>query len=150
MQQLLVEDTLLGLELLELRDALEVSDGTSESTSESSSSLDVSPMYVRLSCAESCASSAAEYCSLMTCFVWFGLYGRGDLILLGEMERPLGMSTDMCRRCDLLERLDGAAATAGVAPDDGTSRMFSLRPVVGSTVCSFAGSCDTWYPSMMY
>lgn len=33
---------------------------------------------------------------------------------------------------------------------DGTSRMFNTRPVVGSVVEAWAGSCDTWYPSMMY
>jgi hypothetical protein len=31
----------------------------------------------------------------------------------------------------------------------GTSRMLSLRPVVGSTVNSREGSWETWYPSMM-
>jgi hypothetical protein len=31
----------------------------------------------------------------------------------------------------------------------GTSRMFSMRPVVGSVVESWAGSWETWYPSMM-
>lgn len=28
--------------------------------------------------------------------------------------------------------------------DEGTSRMFRMRPVVGSVVESMAGSCDTW------
>jgi hypothetical protein len=32
---------------------------------------------------------------------------------------------------------------------DGTSRMLRMRPVVGSVVEDWAGSCDTWYPSMM-
>jgi hypothetical protein len=31
----------------------------------------------------------------------------------------------------------------------GTSRMFRARPVVGSTVESSLGLCETWYPSMM-
>jgi hypothetical protein len=31
----------------------------------------------------------------------------------------------------------------------GTSRMFRMRPVVGSVVDDCPGSCDTWYPSMM-
>jgi hypothetical protein len=32
---------------------------------------------------------------------------------------------------------------------DGTSKMFRTRPVVGSVVDDWAGSWDTWYPSMM-
>jgi len=32
---------------------------------------------------------------------------------------------------------------------DGTSRIFSTRPVVGSVVEDTAGSWETWYPSMM-
>jgi len=32
---------------------------------------------------------------------------------------------------------------------DGTSRIFRERPVVGSVVESWAGSWETWYPSMM-
>jgi hypothetical protein len=32
---------------------------------------------------------------------------------------------------------------------DGTSRMFRTRPVVGSVVDDWAGSWETWYPSMM-
>jgi len=32
---------------------------------------------------------------------------------------------------------------------DGTSRMFKTRPVVGSVVDDWAGSWETWYPSMM-
>jgi len=31
----------------------------------------------------------------------------------------------------------------------GTSRMFKTRPVVGSVVEAWAGSWETWYPSMM-
>jgi hypothetical protein len=31
----------------------------------------------------------------------------------------------------------------------GTSRMFRIRPVVGSVVESWPGSWDTWYPSIM-
>jgi hypothetical protein len=31
----------------------------------------------------------------------------------------------------------------------GTSRMFKIRPVVGSVVDDCAGSWETWYPSMM-
>jgi len=37
-------------------------------------------------------------------------------------------------------------------PEDlswGTSRMFNMRPVVGSVVDDWPGSCDTWYPSIM-
>jgi hypothetical protein len=33
--------------------------------------------------------------------------------------------------------------------DLGTSRMFSSRPVVGSTVETSLGLCEMWYPSMM-
>lgn len=32
---------------------------------------------------------------------------------------------------------------------DGTSSMFRTRPVVGSVVEAWLGSCETWYPSMM-
>jgi len=31
----------------------------------------------------------------------------------------------------------------------GTSRMFRMRPVVGSVVDDCPGSWETWYPSMM-
>jgi hypothetical protein len=34
--------------------------------------------------------------------------------------------------------------------EDGTSRIFKIRPVVGSVVEAWAGSWETWYPSMMY
>jgi hypothetical protein len=32
---------------------------------------------------------------------------------------------------------------------DGTSRMLRTRPVVGSVVEDWAGSWETWYPSIM-
>jgi len=41
---------------------------------------------------------------------------------------------------DLLDLLDFS---------DGTSRIFSMRPVVGSVVEDTTGSCETWYPSMI-
>jgi len=33
--------------------------------------------------------------------------------------------------------------------EDGTSRIFKMRPVVGSVVDEWAGSWETWYPSIM-
>lgn len=89
-----------------------------------------------------------------------------------ERGRPLGTSTlrcesrrdslreDECKdecedECDDLE-LEECLELDELDLDDrlddfstGTSRMFRTRPVVGSVVDEMAGSCETWYPSMM-
>jgi hypothetical protein len=70
---------------------------------------------------------------------------------------------DECEECDDLEleeclddELEECLELDELDLDDrledfstGTSRMFRTRPVVGSTVDETAGSCETWYPSMM-
>lgn len=102
--------------------------------------------------------------SLVAC----GETGFGDCIWEAESGRPLGMSLARARdsrreeeeeEClleeddDLLEEedLDDLEDEEDFEdlPADGTSRMFRTRPVVGSVVEDWAGSCDTWYPSMM-
>lgn len=160
MQHELPELTLDGDELLVDRD---VSDGTSESLSESmyesESELDTDEAGDMV-CLEkrllSWSSVALSYCVLMTWRVWCGRSGFGAMIFDGESERPLGIDAVLARResfledlCDELScrRWDDDAAEALFLP--GMSRMLSLRPVVGSVVFSLAGSCDTWYPSMM-
>lgn len=102
--------------------------------------------------------------------------GCGDLILDMESGRPLGMSRerlDSRRDSRLLDEDDECLSRDEclslldecldedecfelrdldeLEPDSpvGTSRMFNLRPVVGSTTCDSAGSWVTWYPSMM-
>lgn len=67
--------------------------------------------------------------------------GFGETIFEGESARPLAMSADTRRECRFRDE------AAGGAPEEdfpaGTSKMFSLRPVVGSVVNSRAGSCET-------
>jgi hypothetical protein len=53
-------------------------------------------------------------------------------------EEELFLSDEECLDEDLWEDFS-----------DGTSRMFKTRPVVGSVVDDWPGSCETWYPSMM-
>ena len=69
----------------------------------------------------------------------YGLEGFGCCILEGERARPLATSAEARWECFEVR-----------SPPPGTSRTFSLRPVVGSTVYSTAGSWETWYPSRMY
>ena len=68
----------------------------------------------------------------------YGFDGFGWAILLGDNERPLAISMD----CRFAPRFDTGVA-AGAADDLGTSRILSERPVVGSLVDGWAGSCDT-------
>jgi hypothetical protein len=91
--------------------------------------------------------------------------GFGDLICDMDSGRPFGMSTeswdtllldDRCEeRCDEslecreLLLLDEEWCDLDECLRCGTSRMFSSRPVVGSTVDGSLGLCETWYPSMM-
>lgn len=53
------------------------------------------------------------------------------MILLGDSERPFGISAG-CRMAPRFDIDSGGALT--VERDDGTSRMLSERPVVGSLV----------------
>lgn len=102
--------------------------------------------------------------------------GLGDLIWETERGRPLGISTLRCEsrrdslredeceeECDdfeleecLDDELEECLELDELDLDDrlevfstGTSRIFRTRPVVGSVVDGTAGSCETWYPSMM-
>lgn len=71
----------------------------------------------------------------------------------GDRPRPVAIGTVDLRRAAVVLVL---MLRMGLVVDDdlldagGTSRMLSLRPVVGSVVCSRAGSWDTWCPSMTY
>jgi len=47
------------------------------------------------------------------------------------------------------ERFDELVFEDLLEDSGGTSRMFKTRPVVGSVVDDWAGSWETWYPSMM-
>ena len=146
-------DTDEGDELLDDRD---VSDGTSESASLSESSDSSRVAWLKRDV--SFAIVAGSYSVVTIWRVWFGLMGVGETILDGERARPLGISVLTRRECRLALLLlvaevweagaVGAAAELGFAL--GISRTFSFRPVVGSVVNSLAGSCETWYPSMMY
>lgn len=143
---------LLGVLVLLLR---ELRDGTSELPSLSSSSLEES-----LSSDSSSCWAARRYVSASTDlglnFSWamarvsWGFLGWGDLICEGESERPLGTSVLVCRLWpeDVFARDAGLLEAAPLG--GGMSMILSLRPEVGSTTDSRAGSWDTWWPSMMY
>jgi hypothetical protein len=111
--------------------------------------------------------------------VAWGVTGLGDLISETESGRPLGMSTErlrLSRRDSRLEEDDEECLSfeewdfelevldeecfedreLSLEEEDlcedfseGTSRMFKIRPVVGSVVDDCPGSWETWYPSMM-
>jgi len=83
-----------------------------------------------------------------------------------ERGRPLGMSVLAARasrreeeeECLLeeellleedLDDLEDEDDLEDLLEEDGTSRMFKTRPVVGSVVEDWLGSWETWYPSMM-
>jgi len=105
------------------------------------------------------------------CLVAWGEIGFGDLICEVERGRPLGISRakesrslrredEECLEEDLLEEewreewelLEEEEDLLEDLLEDfslGTSRMFNTRPVVGSVVEDWAGSWETWYPSMM-
>jgi hypothetical protein len=151
-QQLLPELTLEGDDEFVDRD---VSEGTSESSSESkyesSSDMDVVDEAGDIDCpakrVESASRAALSYCVWMTWRVWLGRSGLGETILEGESERPLGTeAVDAALTRRLCEERDDVwwedEDEDLVLP--GMSRMLSLRPVVGSVVWSFAGSCETW------
>jgi len=120
------------------------------------------------------AGFKAPYSVSRMYFVACGETGFGCWIWETDNGRPLGMSVDRARdsrreleECLLdeweedleLEDLEEDLCEEDLEEDlleewrsersDGTSRMFRTRPVVGSVVESWAGSCETWYPSMM-
>lgn len=83
-----------------------------------------------------------------------------------ERGRPLGMSVLAARasrreeeeECLLEEELLLEEDLDDLEEEDdlddllelgGTSSTFKTRPVVGSVVEAWPGSCETWYPSMM-
>jgi hypothetical protein len=134
-------ETLDGLELAELREL--VKDGTSESTSESSS--DESSSMLAYPKRWVSSSTVTLLYPLTMWAVWTGLYGFGDLIWDGEHGRPTGTSRETRRELRELRSL----VLEDLALEAGTSRMLSLRWVVGSRTDWWAGSCVQWYPSMM-
>ena len=87
-----------------------------------------------------------------------GDMGLGALICETERGRPLGMSTerlprDLCDEDDLCESREWREELLEEEEEEeedledlclGTSRMFRARPVVGSTVDSSLGLCETW------
>jgi hypothetical protein len=99
-----------------------------------------------------------------------GVTGLGDWISETDSGRPFGMSTVRLRlsrreaRLELddeclsrEECLDERLSLSPACLDEldleedlwwdfscGTSRMFRMRPVVGSVVDDWPGSCDTW------
>jgi len=112
------------------------------------------------------AASRVPYSLSRIALVACGETGFGDWIWEMESGRPLGMSVlaaRASRREDeeeclleeevlLEEDLDDDLEEDDLddlLEADGTSRMFKTRPVVGSVVEAWAGSWDTWYPSMM-
>jgi hypothetical protein len=144
-------------------------DGGEMSYSSSSSKVVALKRLVSCSTVEMLSS---PYSASRMCFVACGETGFGDWICETESGRPFGMSVarardsrreeeeclleleclsleeeedlleDLCEEEDLEEDLRSDLS-------EGTSRMFKTRPVVGSVVESWAGSCETWYPSMM-
>lgn len=62
----------------------------------------------------------------------------------------LDLEDDLCDEDeDLDEDLDDLCEDDEEDLSDGTSRMLSSRPVVGSVVDAILGLWATWYPSMM-
>jgi hypothetical protein len=113
------------------------------------------------------AASRVPYSVSRIALVACGEIGFGETIWETERGRPFGISVEAARasrreeeeEClleeeDLLEEdLDDLSDLLEDLEDllevDGTSRMFKTRPVVGSVVEAWAGSWETWYPSMM-
>lgn len=142
------EDTELGELLLLLREL--VSEGTSEPLSESDSDSLSSESLKSVAARRALSASMLGFMkrSCTTCRVACGLVGKGDWICDGERERPLGTWTELRRECPLdvevEKRLDvRSLPVSGWLLEKGMSRMFSFRPVVGSTTDSLAGSCET-------
>jgi len=112
------------------------------------------------------AASRVPYSVSRIALVACGEIGLGDWIWEMERGRPLGMSVLAARasrreeeeECLLeeevlleedLDDLEDEDDLEDLLEVDGTSRMFKTRPVVGSVVEAWAGSWETWYPSMM-
>jgi len=110
------------------------------------------------------AASRMPYSVSRIALVACGEIGFGDWIWEMERGRPLGMSVLAARasrreeeECLLEEEVLLEEDLDDLEEDDledllevdGTSRMFKTRPVVGSVVEAWAGSWETWYPSMM-
>jgi hypothetical protein len=139
-----------------------VEDGQSKSESLSSSRVVSEKRLVR---SATVTVSRVPYSVSRIALVAWGEIGFGDCIWETERGRPLGMSVEAARasrreeeeEClledlsDLLEEdLDDLLEDLeDLLEEDGTSRMFKTRPVVGSVVDAWAGSWETWYPSMM-
>jgi hypothetical protein len=118
----------------------------------------------RLVRAATVAASSVPYSVSRIALVACGEIGFGDWIWEMERGRPLGMSVLAARasrreeeECLLEEEVLLEEDLDDLEEDDledllevdGTSRMFKTRPVVGSVVEAWAGSWETWYPSMM-
>jgi hypothetical protein len=137
-----------------------VEDGHSKSESSSSSMVVSEKRLVR---SATVAASRVPYSVSRIALVACGEIGFGETIWETERGRPLGMSVEAARasrreEClleeeDLLEEdledLEELEDLEDLLEVDGTSRMFKTRPVVGSVVEAWAGSWETWYPSMM-
>jgi hypothetical protein len=144
-----------------------VEDGQSKSESSSSSRVVSEKRLVR---SPTVTASRVPYSVSRIALVACGEIGFGDWICEMERGRPLGMSVEAARasrreeeeEClledlsDLLEEecllddlLEDLEDLSDLLDEDGTSRMFKTRPVVGSVVEAWAGSWETWYPSMM-
>jgi hypothetical protein len=138
-----------------------VEDGHSKSESSSSSRVVSEKRLVR---SATVAASRTPYSVSRIALVACGEIGFGETIWETERGRPFGMSVEAARasrreeeEClledDLLEEdLDDLLEEEDLEDlleVDGTSRMFKTRPVVGSVVEAWAGSWETWYPSMM-
>jgi hypothetical protein len=114
------------------------------------------------------AASRVPYSVSRIALVACGETGFGDWIWEIERGRPFGMSVLAARasrreeeeECLLEEELlleedledledEDDLEDLSLLEEDGTSRMFKTRPVVGSVVEAWAGSWETWYPSMM-
>lgn len=136
-----MEDGVLEPELREVRDGTSESesesesDSSSESSSESSESSTEAAANLAASCSTVGPAKVSERRAALAC----GFWGFGDLIWDGLRERPFG--TSETRRA-ARAALSVAAAAAGLP--EGMSRTLSLRPVVGSTTESRAGSWETW------
>ena len=113
----------------------------------------------RLVRAATVAASRVPYSVSRIALVACGEIGFGDWIWEMERGRPLGMSVLAARasrreeeECLLEEVLleEDLDDLEDLLEVDETSRMFKTRPVVGSVVEAWAGSWETWYPSMMY
>jgi hypothetical protein len=145
------EETEDGEEESEREETLDpVEEGGSESYS-SSSSMEASEKREVISA--TVVALRVPYSVSRMSLVACGEIGFGDTIWETESGRPLGMSeTEVSRRAsrreeeeclELEEDLEDLEED-DLLEEDGTSRMFRTRPVVGSVVEAWAGSWETW------